>query len=106
MNVSAVPVSIRAARKEGAPPWKMTRKRNRSWDERKAGLLMISNKRCAFQQFLSVRMERITKKFLGRACFNQFACIHDGNIICTFGNDDQIVGDEQDAHAFFMGQGT
>ena len=51
-------------------------------------------------------MERITKKFLGRACFNQFACIHDGNIICTFGNDAQIVGDEQDAHAFFMGQGT
>ena len=60
--------------------------------------------RAAGEQALGVGMLGIREDIEHRAVFNHFAAIHDEHFVGDFGDDAQIVRDEQNGHAAFVAE--
>ena len=65
---------------------------------------MVAHQRGTGHEPLRVRMQRAGEKVLGRSLLHQFARIHHGYVVRSFGHDAEIVRDEEHGHVPFAGK--
>src|ERR1044072_8080171 len=90
---------MRAARREVATLGQVRRLRHRAFDGRETARALharLRQLRYRAQQAFGVRMFGAREKFFDRRLFDDAPRVHDSHAVCDFGDDAEVVRDEQD----------